>query len=141
MKVLVAHFKGEPTLENTTGELYIEVDDKYNINPKDTFVVSTGWKKEEQYKFKDVSEITTEEEAERFIIEHLKRFPALHKTPEHLINTYSALGGHPIRYCDKCCKLIDKFKIERIKGVKQGMWKAYYEEDVHEEENEKTRVK
>ncbi|MFA5132855.1 MAG: hypothetical protein WC444_06040 [Candidatus Paceibacterota bacterium] len=45
MKVLVAHFKGEPSMDTLTGELTIEVDDKYNVDPRDTFVVSTGWTK------------------------------------------------------------------------------------------------
>lgn len=73
-------------------------------------------------------EIKTEEEATEAIIKHLKEHPELHVTPDNLINTYSGMGGHPIRYCKFCCSLIDKFQIGNIKGVNKGMWNAYYEE-------------
>ncbi len=77
-------------------------------------------------------EIKTVEEAKEFIIKHLKECPDLHCVPDNLINTYSGMFGHPIRYCNECRFLIDKFQIGEITGIKRGMWCAYYEEAKHE---------
>jgi len=67
------------------------------------------------------------ENAKRKIIRHLKKHPELHRTPEHLVNSYSGMGGHPIRYCKQCRELIDKYKIGNIKRIKVDMWGCHYE--------------
>ena len=74
------------------------------------------------------SKAVNREKAIEFIIWHLKNFPEKHATPEHLVNTYSAMGGHPIQYCGRCSKLLDKYQINHIDGVKAGMYNAYYQE-------------
>lgn len=63
-----------------------------------------------------------------FVVWHLVTFPDLHVVPKHLQDTYSGMGGHPIRNCEVCRNLIDKFDLKSIPGVKAGMWHAYYEE-------------
>lgn len=86
--------------------------------------VEKGFLAEVEPRLKRVSD---KETAKEFIVWHLQNFPREHETPSHLVNTYSAMGGHPIRYCSKCCGLVDKYKLKHIEGVKAGMYRAYYE--------------
>jgi hypothetical protein len=75
----------------------------------------------------DIKDVKNKKDAERFILSHVEHFPKKHKVPDHLVNRYSGMFCHPVRYCKVCANLIDKYKIKNIKGLKQGMWHAYVE--------------
>lgn len=62
------------------------------------------------------------------IINHVKEHPELHKTPDHLINTYTGAFTHPIKYCKECAKLVEEFDIDYIPELKRNNWGCYIEE-------------